>query len=130
MGEMADAILNGEFCQICGEHLGAGEGYATYCAGCAKVEKVFLTPKQLTSIINLTLQNVQKQLGGILKPELGEHLGKHFHGVLSKLYLDDFQSIRHDGLERTILNNNEAKRRAIAKRTRENAKNNVKEGTA
>lgn len=34
MGEMADAILDGVFCQICGEYLGEGDGFPTYCEAC------------------------------------------------------------------------------------------------
>lgn len=34
MGEIADGILDGEFCQICGEWLGEGDGFPTTCDGC------------------------------------------------------------------------------------------------
>ena len=39
MGEMAEAMLNGEFCQGCGEFLGDGDGYPTFCRGCRKTER-------------------------------------------------------------------------------------------
>lgn len=39
MGEMADAILNGDFCQQCGEYCGEGEGYAVTCEDCQKEER-------------------------------------------------------------------------------------------
>ena len=34
MGEMAEAILNGDFCEMCGEWLGVGDGYPRTCKGC------------------------------------------------------------------------------------------------
>lgn len=34
MGEMADAALNGDMCQSCGEWLGDGDGYPVTCDGC------------------------------------------------------------------------------------------------
>lgn len=35
MGEMADAMLNGEYCPGCGEYLGEGDGFPQMCSGCA-----------------------------------------------------------------------------------------------
>jgi len=35
MGDIADAILEGVFCQVCGEYLGEGDGFPSSCAGCA-----------------------------------------------------------------------------------------------
>ena len=35
MGEFADAILDGEFCESCGEWLGSGWGAPRLCEGCA-----------------------------------------------------------------------------------------------
>lgn len=35
MGDIADQMLDGSMCQGCGEYLGDGEGYATFCAGCS-----------------------------------------------------------------------------------------------
>jgi hypothetical protein len=34
MGEYADYILNGDDCQVCGMHIGDGDGYPRTCAGC------------------------------------------------------------------------------------------------
>lgn len=34
MGEYADYMLNGDDCQVCGEHMGEGDGYPRTCAGC------------------------------------------------------------------------------------------------
>ena len=34
MGEIADSILNGDFCQFCGEHLESGNGFPQSCASC------------------------------------------------------------------------------------------------
>lgn len=40
MGEIAEWILEGGLCQGCGEYLGDGDGYPTYCASClAQVER-------------------------------------------------------------------------------------------
>jgi hypothetical protein len=35
MGEIADAMLDGTFCQYCGEYLGSDNGYPTSCGCCA-----------------------------------------------------------------------------------------------
>ncbi len=34
MGEMADAILDGDFCQECGVWMGEGDGFARTCRDC------------------------------------------------------------------------------------------------
>ncbi len=39
MGEMADAALNGDMCQSCGEWLGNGDGYPVTCDGCKLDQK-------------------------------------------------------------------------------------------
>lgn len=33
-GEIADLMLEGCLCQICGEYLGEGDGFPVTCAGC------------------------------------------------------------------------------------------------
>jgi hypothetical protein len=35
MGEIAEGIINGDFCQYCGEYLGEGDGFPRTCPGCA-----------------------------------------------------------------------------------------------
>ena len=39
MGEIADAALNGDMCQSCGEWLGDGDGYPVTCFGCQQEER-------------------------------------------------------------------------------------------
>lgn len=34
MGEIADAMINGEMCEWCGEWLGGDAGFPRLCAGC------------------------------------------------------------------------------------------------
>ena len=35
MGEMADLMINGDLCGICGVYMeGEGEGFPRYCSGC------------------------------------------------------------------------------------------------
>lgn len=34
MGEQAEYLLNGDDCQVCGEYLGAGDGYPRTCRAC------------------------------------------------------------------------------------------------
>jgi len=36
VGEIADSIIEGAFCQVCGEYMGEGDGYPRTCAGCAE----------------------------------------------------------------------------------------------
>ena len=38
MGDIADSILEGEMCQVCGEYIGEGDGYPVTCDGCQAVE--------------------------------------------------------------------------------------------
>lgn len=35
MGELTDAILEGEICQLCGEEIEPATGYPTTCDACA-----------------------------------------------------------------------------------------------
>ena len=35
MGEIADMMLEGVLCQICGVYLGEGDGYPMTCPGCS-----------------------------------------------------------------------------------------------
>ena len=34
MGEIADAIIDGDYCESCGEYLGIGPGYPRLCSDC------------------------------------------------------------------------------------------------
>lgn len=36
MGEIADMMLDGSMCELCGEYLGEGDGYTRLCAGCSE----------------------------------------------------------------------------------------------
>lgn len=38
MGEIADSILDGDFCQVCGEYLGEGDGFPVTCPACLSDE--------------------------------------------------------------------------------------------
>ena len=38
MGDMADAIVNGECCQVCGEFFEVPTGYPTSCRACENEE--------------------------------------------------------------------------------------------
>lgn len=40
MGDAADAILNGDDCELCGEYLGSGDGYPRKCKGCKQRAKI------------------------------------------------------------------------------------------
>lgn len=31
---MAEQIINGDFCELCGEYLGEGDGFPRKCKGC------------------------------------------------------------------------------------------------
>ncbi len=39
MGEIADLMLNGDICSICGCEMGDGDGFGRICAGCRRDEK-------------------------------------------------------------------------------------------
>jgi len=34
MGDIADAMLNGDLCELCGVYLGVGDGYPRCCDAC------------------------------------------------------------------------------------------------
>ena len=34
MGEIADLMINGDICQVCGCEMGEGDGFARTCSGC------------------------------------------------------------------------------------------------
>jgi len=36
MGDIADMILEGQMCQGCGDILGDGDGFATWCSSCQR----------------------------------------------------------------------------------------------
>lgn len=44
MGEYAEMMLDGTCCCNCGEYLGDGDGFATYCASCKPAEEKVLVP--------------------------------------------------------------------------------------
>ena len=39
MGEIADAMIDGDMCSLCGEWLGNGGGYSRLCYGCKAEER-------------------------------------------------------------------------------------------
>lgn len=41
MGEIAEGIVNGDYCQECGSYIGEGEGYPRTCDSCRPDEKVY-----------------------------------------------------------------------------------------
>lgn len=55
MGEIADSIIEGDFCQVCGEFLGDGDGYPRTCGGCAEDDD---TAEQVQPKINPKVQRV------------------------------------------------------------------------
>lgn len=71
MGEMADAVLDGEFCQICGEYLDDyAPGYPRTCAGCGGDDEPEVTHKaKRQHDKNPAMQwikiNHQHELGGL-----------------------------------------------------------------
>lgn len=47
MGEWADSILEGMFCEGCGEYMGEGDGYPRKCAACQmEDDKEEIPPKK------------------------------------------------------------------------------------
>lgn len=39
MGEIADAVLDGDMCERCGCWIGEGDGYPRLCSGCEGADK-------------------------------------------------------------------------------------------
>lgn len=50
MGEAAEMMLDGDYCQCCGEYLGEGDGYLRSCAGC-EVDDYDDEPKRQREVI-------------------------------------------------------------------------------
>lgn len=46
MGDIADGILEGVFCQQCGDYLGGGEGFPKTCSGCQGHEPIEMQPDE------------------------------------------------------------------------------------
>ena len=46
MGEIADAMINGELCEHCGVYLGPGNGYPRVCESCAAEKSVDATTRE------------------------------------------------------------------------------------
>lgn len=57
MGEIAEAFLNGDFCQGCGEYLGDGNGYSVFCRGCKRRgDDAPVHPSKSTAALQLEFQ--------------------------------------------------------------------------
>lgn len=41
MGDIADAMLDGDLCQVCGVYMSGGDGYPQTCAGCLRETRDF-----------------------------------------------------------------------------------------
>lgn len=39
MGDIADAILDGDMCEVCGEWLDDGDGFVRRCDGCSEEDE-------------------------------------------------------------------------------------------
>jgi len=50
MGEMADYMINGDDCQICGAYMGEGDGYPRTCAGCDEGPEAIAAPATLPKL--------------------------------------------------------------------------------
>lgn len=46
MGTIAEAMLNGEICEQCGEELGETYGHPKLCAGCELEANAHVTPRK------------------------------------------------------------------------------------
>lgn len=53
MGEIAESILNGDFCQYCMEYLGDGDGYPRTCHACIEDGMEDHLEEESDEIINL-----------------------------------------------------------------------------
>jgi hypothetical protein len=41
VGDVADAMLDGDLCQVCGVYMAGGAGYPQTCADCAREARAF-----------------------------------------------------------------------------------------
>lgn len=100
MGDMADAILNGDFCQNCGEWLGDGDGFPRSCPGCGDpdefddVEVPGFRPKQPRVRCKLC----GKRVGGL--QGLADHVRDKHPGDLERA-LEDSANVCTEGVDET-----------------------------
>lgn len=80
MGEMAEAIINGDFCDCCGEWLGVGDGFPRRCSDC-QPSKSQTTTKNGTTIYRPTKVNCPECNKLVKKGQgLKDHL-RVVHGI-------------------------------------------------
>ncbi|MBS7122691.1 MAG: hypothetical protein KH117_17075 [Dysgonomonas sp.] len=77
MGKIADDILDGMYCQHCGDYLGAPTGYPKSCSSCNKPKKNnrqnHQEPKYIRSIIDMCMSKslTQEETIGIVNSYVG-----------------------------------------------------------
>lgn len=54
MGEIAEMMLDGTMCQVCGEFLDSDNGYPTTCGGCDTEEIIEPRPKKKKKKVKIT----------------------------------------------------------------------------
>lgn len=60
MGEIADAMINGDMCEGCGIYLGEGSGYPRYCSDACAQERGMLPKKKSKKKRKTEMRRTQK----------------------------------------------------------------------
>lgn len=101
MGEVADDILDGMYCQHCGDYLGAPTGYPKSCNSCNRPKinnrQSHLEPKYIRSIIDICMSRglTQEETIGIVNSYV------EIKGI-NKGNLDDNVKIIHSQYKRSF----------------------------
>lgn len=110
MGDIADDILDGMYCQYCGDYLGAPSGYPKSCSSCNRTKKYnrqnHQEPKYIRSIIDMCMSrsltqeetigivNSYAKIKGISNDNLDENV-KIIHSQYKKSFSEYIKSLTY-----------------------------------
>ena len=139
MGEYADYMLNGDDCQHCGKHLGAGDGFPRSCAACAENDEegdpaedpayLAQVKKESAALTKKFMDILQKHFDAKFSPDIGAEFSSQISGVVRGLYVNGHGQVCHKGLLKTVENNRKAQQKAVAKKQRKAEKYAAKSST-
>lgn len=81
MGDAAEDLLSGDFCQVCGCFIGGGDGYPRSCGGCAQPAKSFEID---TEDLETKIENYGYTIKQIRKINYGKQLVLNNGAIVNK----------------------------------------------
>lgn len=73
MGDIADMMIGGAMCQSCGEYLGEGDGYPTFCASCAREQGIDLNDPYTEKPVKLACPECGRRVKGLADHRRDKH---------------------------------------------------------